>query len=239
MGPALRRGSEGGHVVHRAGIVDGCGRVRVRGIDNTLILKASRPRPRVRSPPSPVPLVQNIVLQAMDASREYELHVRQQPKQARMCGVGGIFPPTLSLTTQFTFTYHSRSSPNRPTSHRPAARYRQGKKKSPIAFPVSATAATSPAAIAPSFTYPRVFWSNGHFHAHSSRLWRGSFPPESVLLYVCQPCQARRRHGASLDEGAFPCFSPRPCGLLHILNYSSFLSSRLSRTARRVARPDL
>ena len=36
MGPALRRGSEGGHVVSRAGIVDGCGRVRVRGIQNSV-----------------------------------------------------------------------------------------------------------------------------------------------------------------------------------------------------------
>ncbi|KAI0031780.1 hypothetical protein K488DRAFT_51303, partial [Vararia minispora EC-137] len=27
----------------------------------------------------------------MDGSREYELSVRQQPKQARMCGVGGVY----------------------------------------------------------------------------------------------------------------------------------------------------
>ena len=40
----------------------------------------------------------------MDGSREYELHVRQQPKQARMCGVGGIFPSLL-----FSFTPGSPS----------------------------------------------------------------------------------------------------------------------------------
>ncbi|KZV66601.1 hypothetical protein PENSPDRAFT_654746 [Peniophora sp. CONT] len=32
--------------------------------------------------------------------REYELSVRQQPKQARMCGVGGVF----------MFRSHSRAS---------------------------------------------------------------------------------------------------------------------------------
>src|SRR6266404_1484850 len=39
LGPALRRGSEGGDVGKVAGIVDGCGRVRVRGIDNNRIQK--------------------------------------------------------------------------------------------------------------------------------------------------------------------------------------------------------
>ena len=34
------------------------------------------------------------------APREYELSVRQQPKQARMCGVGGVF----------MFRFHSRAS---------------------------------------------------------------------------------------------------------------------------------
>jgi hypothetical protein len=97
MGPALRRGSEGGHVEYRAGIVDGCGRVRVRGIDNSRILK-----PHARDPvlgPFPPPSLPRTTssLQAMDANREYELHVRQQPKQARMCGVGGIYPSLFSL----------------------------------------------------------------------------------------------------------------------------------------------
>ncbi|KAH9957503.1 hypothetical protein BC827DRAFT_1225124, partial [Russula dissimulans] len=34
----------------------------------------------------------------MDGSREYELSVRQQPKQARMCGVGGT-----ALRPSFSF----------------------------------------------------------------------------------------------------------------------------------------
>src|SRR6266702_4441838 len=69
----------------------------IHSIDRYL---SPRPRPEVRSPPLlPRPRQNNVPssLQAMDGSREYELSVRQQPKQARMCGVGGIFPSLLSL----------------------------------------------------------------------------------------------------------------------------------------------
>src|SRR6266702_14322 len=71
----------------------------IHSIDRYL---SPRPRPEVRSPPLlPRPRQNNVPssLQAMDGSREYELSVRQQPKQARMCGVGGIFPSPFSSTT--------------------------------------------------------------------------------------------------------------------------------------------
>jgi hypothetical protein len=125
------------------------------------------------------------------------------------CAVSGVYIPLLSLLTLHSPEHiHDSGSPsNRPTSYRPVARTRQSKKSSAFTFPVPATSAASPATIAPPCTYPRVFWSFGHIHAHSSRLWRRSFPPESILLYVCQPRQARRRHGAALDEGALSCFS--------------------------------
>ena len=93
----------------RAGIVEGCG--RVRGIASKLRFiwiglfiagcheyLSTRPSPEVRFFSLP-PLVYKKLFPrlapfpsantTMDGSREYDLFVRQQPKQARMCGVGG------------------------------------------------------------------------------------------------------------------------------------------------------
>lgn len=171
----------------------------------------------------------------MDGSREYDLFVRQQPKQARMCGVGGmslylfffvlldfiLFRWIYMNYISFRFTaIHwgvpahslnekkkspSRSSTNRPSAHRAATRHRQSSKEPSFAlsFP---PATTSPAtALPPPWTHPRVFRALGYFNAHSSRLRYRPVPSESVLFHVCEPCQARRRHGAALDEGAFVC----------------------------------
>ena len=73
--------------------------------------------------------------------REYELIVRQEPKQARMCGVGGKGPlpiplpspppsfPFLSVSrfvalTTTTPSSSSRPPPHRPPAHHPAPRHR-------------------------------------------------------------------------------------------------------------------
>ena len=39
----------------------------------------------------------------MDGSRDYDLFVRQQPKQARMCGVGGMSFPIYIFSCLFVF----------------------------------------------------------------------------------------------------------------------------------------
>ena len=103
-------GREGSHVERRAGIVEGCGRVRgivlnLRFIWIGLFIAgcheylSTRPRPEVRFLSPPLVYYKKPFLRTpsfpsanatMDGSREYDLFVRQQPKQARMCGVGGM-----------------------------------------------------------------------------------------------------------------------------------------------------
>jgi hypothetical protein len=58
---------------------------------------STRPRPEVRSLFPPCPSSKTVssdllptTYTTMDGSREYDLCIRQQPKQARMCGVGGM-----------------------------------------------------------------------------------------------------------------------------------------------------
>lgn len=100
----------------------------------------------------------------------------------------------------------SRSSTNRPSTHRTTTRHRQGSKESSFALSFPPTTASPTAAFPPPWTHhPRAFRALGHINAHSSRLLCGAVPPESVLFHVCKPRQARRRHGAALDEGAFVC----------------------------------
>jgi hypothetical protein len=99
----------------------------------------------------------------------------------------------------------SRSSTNRPSTHRTATRHRQSSKEPSFAlsFP---PATTSPAtALPPPWTHPRVFRALGYVNAHSSWLLCRPVPSEPVLFHVCEPRQARRRHGAALDEGVFVC----------------------------------
>jgi hypothetical protein len=57
---------------------------------------STRPRPEVRSLFPPCPSSKSLssdslptIYTNMDGSRDYDLCIRQQPKQARMCGVGG------------------------------------------------------------------------------------------------------------------------------------------------------
>jgi hypothetical protein len=59
---------------------------------------STRPRPEVRSLFSPAPCKNPVsssspLYSTMDGSRDYDLCIRQQPKQARMCGVGGMSLP--------------------------------------------------------------------------------------------------------------------------------------------------
>jgi Velvet factor len=170
-----------------------------------------------------------------------------------MCGVGGMsLPMFFFVVLYFVFFFSvflfyfvgvenamdwgrslagSRSSTNRPSAHRATARHRQGSQKPAIAVPLAAPALLASAARVAhpcSTAHPRLFRNLGHVHAHPKRLrWR-PFPAESVLLYVCQSGQARRRHGVALDEGAsllphtcpFVLLSLRPAclaPLIHIM----------------------
>lgn len=159
--PALRlweRGSEGTWT-GEPGWWKLCGRVRgialkLRfiwiGLFIAVVSKylSTRPRPEVRSlfPPCPPskslspPTFSPLHDTTMDGSREYDLCIRQQPKQARMCGVGGMSFCRLFFSFLFSIFYFfcghgmgsltrwlagSRSTANRPTAHRSTTRHRQ------------------------------------------------------------------------------------------------------------------
>ncbi|KAF8514679.1 hypothetical protein JB92DRAFT_122447 [Gautieria morchelliformis] len=79
----------------------------------------------------------------MATHREYELTVRQQPKQARMCGVGGkgacaSASHRVALTLSFS---PSRPPPDRPAAHRPAPRHLPARRPEPQRRPALRTPA--------------------------------------------------------------------------------------------------
>jgi hypothetical protein len=162
----------------------------------------------------------------MDGSRDYDLCIRQQPKQARMCGVGGMsFNKLYSFFLFFAIFFfalcffvamewgrsHSlaRSQPiDGQSTLRPSCNcasstrlVKTSRRPHPRRRPPSTINSPPRTHMRPT-TRPRVVRSLGHVHAHPGRLWRRTIPAEPVLLYVRQSRQARRRHRVALDEGA-------------------------------------
>jgi hypothetical protein len=108
--------------------------------------------------------------------------VRQQPKQARMCGVGGksssmLFDSLTDHRPPSGFISRRWPSSHRPTTHHPTPRTIQESKFRRWLF--------VPAG------WSRCFWP----------AIREQLPAESVLLHVRQPREAGRRWRSALAEG--------------------------------------
>ena len=169
----------------------------------------------------------------MESSREYELHVRQQPKQARMCGVGGTFLSPFFLTAYSPTTHHPTAD-RRPIDPPPIVQLRlidKARKILPSPSPPPHPQPSHPHAhtressgLLDTSTLPAAGFGAGPFFQN---------PYYFMFASLAKPDDDTELHWTKVRVR---CFSPRPYGRFHILNCSLFLSFCLSRTEGRVAR---
>ena len=241
MGPALRRGSEGGHVVTRAGIVDGCGRVRVRGIDNSQDTKSLA----LVQGPSPPSLLLVPLKHSFPSTKPWTLPASTSSmldsSQSKLeCAVLEVCIPLLSLLTFIHLCIYTIAD-RRPIDPPPIVQLRVLDKARNL--PPSPSPSPPPQPHHPPPSHPHAHTHESSGPLDTSMLTPAGFgagpflqnPYYFMFASLAKPDDDTELHWMKVRYRA--SLSPRPCGIFHILKLLVLLA--LSRTERRVAQPDL